>query len=93
MSEAVIIQAEIANAIMAYGSSVLLSPTDFVKIVTRQESPLVVFAMHSGIFSTRYAYLTAYRGLAFCCKSKSKTELVFEDGTELVRAAKMHGLF
>ena len=27
MSEAVIIQAEIANAIMAYGSSVLLSPT------------------------------------------------------------------
>jgi hypothetical protein len=91
MSEAVIIQAEIANAIMAYGSSVLLSPTDFVKIVTRQESPLVVFAMHSGIFFTPYTYLTAYRGLAFCCKSK--TELVFEDGTELVRAAKMHGLF
>jgi hypothetical protein len=91
MSEAVIIQAEIAKAIMAYGSSVLLSPTDFVKIVTRQESPLVVFAMHSGIFSTRYAYLTAYRGLAFYCDSK--TELVFEDNTEFVRAAKMHGLF
>ena len=91
MSAAVAIQVEIAKAIMAYGSSVLLSPTDFVKIVARQESPFVVVAIHSGIFFTRYRYLTAYRGLAFCCKSK--TELVFEDGTELVRAAKMHGLF
>ncbi len=75
--------AVIANATKASGVIVRVSPENFLAILRRVESPVVVQAQ-GGIFSTKYRYLTSYKGLAFFTKSTSPVEL--PSGTELVRA-------
>jgi hypothetical protein len=75
--------AAIANATKASGVIVRVSAENFLAILTRIESPLVVHAS-GGIFSTKYQYLTSYKGLAFYTKSPAPIEL--PRGTELVRA-------
>ncbi len=75
--------AVIANATKASGVIVRVSPENFLAILRRVESPVVVQAQ-GGIFSTKYRYLTSYKGLAFFTKSAAPVEL--PRGTELVRA-------
>ena len=60
--------AAIGNAIKASGTLVRVSPEVFKTVLARIERPLVVRS-ESGLFSTKYSYLTSYKGLAFFTKS------------------------
>jgi len=75
--------AAIAQAIKASGVIVRVEPSDFLSILQRQQSPLVVHAT-GGVFSTNYQYLMSYKGLAFFTKSPAPLSL--PSGTELVQA-------
>jgi hypothetical protein len=75
--------AAIANATKASGVIVRVTPENFLAILRRIESPLVVHAS-GGVFSTKYHYLTSYKGLAFYTKSPAPIEL--PRGIELVQA-------
>jgi hypothetical protein len=83
MAAAGAVAAAIANATKASGVIVRVSPENFLAILRRSESPLVVHAA-GGFFSTRYSYLTSYKGLAFFVKSAAPMQL--PPGVELVRA-------
>ena len=80
------IHAAIANAIKATGVVVRLEPGEWLSILKRTESPLVVIAS-GGMFKTKYQYLTSYRGLAFF--TKSPTALVLPGRAEVVTAKSM----
>ena len=67
-AEAAVIMAMIANAIKASGTVVQIEPEEFVKILKRIESPLVIYA-EGGIISTNYQYLVSYKGFAFYTKA------------------------
>lgn len=71
------------NAIKALGVLVRVEPDDFLAILHRQSSPLVVHAQ-SGLFSTTYQYLSSYKGLAFF--TRSGTPLSLPPDAEVVRA-------
>lgn len=75
--------AVIANATKASGVIVRVTPENFLSILRRIESPLVVHAT-GGLFSTKYRYLVSYKGLAFYAQSPAPVEL--PRGTELVQA-------
>ena len=66
--------AAIANAIRAFGPVVTVEPQDFEAILRRAEAPLVVCAQ-GGVFSTRYQYLMAYKGLFFYTKTQTPPPL------------------
>lgn len=66
--------AAIANAIRAFGAIVSVEPRDFEAILRRAEAPLVVCAQ-GGLFSTRYQYLMAYKGLFFYTKTPAPLPL------------------
>jgi hypothetical protein len=70
-------------AIKASGVIVVVEPDEFVGILKRQPGALVVRAT-GGLFSTRYRYLTSYKGLAFYTKAREPLDL--PPGTELVNA-------
>jgi hypothetical protein len=72
-----------AQAIRASGVVVQLETADFMGILERQNSPLVVHAI-GGFLTTTYQYLTSYKGLAFYCKSS--TPLQLPKDVELVQA-------
>jgi len=78
--------AAIAQAIKASGAIVRVESADFETILARAENPLVVYS-EGGFFSTTYQYLTAYKGLAFYCKSS--TPLVLPAKIETIRAKKI----
>jgi len=78
--------AAVANAIKACGTVVRVDPSEFERILSLQEKPLVVKTV-GGLFLTSYKYLTSYRGLAFHCKSPA--ELRLPQGAELIIANKM----
>ena len=78
--------AAIAQAIKASGAIVRVSPEDFLAIVSRAPEPLVVTAQ-SGVFSTSYNYLTAYKGLIFFTKAPSPLSL--PAGAETIAAQKI----
>jgi hypothetical protein len=73
----------LASAKRASGVVVSVTPENFSKIVARVERPLVVHAA-GGLFSTRYQYMTTYRGLAFYTKSRQPIKL--PPDTELIAA-------
>ena len=75
--------AAIAKAIKASGVIVRLNPDEFRKVMVRVSNPLVVIAQ-GGVFSTKYQYLTSYKGLAFFTKSKIPLDL--PAGAEVVTA-------
>jgi hypothetical protein len=75
-----------AQAIKASGVIVRVSPDDFLAILGRHHEPLVVQA-EGGIFTTRYMYLTSYRGLAFF--TKSPTRLMLPRQCEIINAQKI----
>ena len=68
MVEAAAHAAAIAQAIKASGVLVRLEPNEFMKILHRQDEPLVVRAP-GGVFRKRWDYLASYKGLAFYTKS------------------------
>ena len=78
--------AAIAQAIRASGVLVRVESHDFLRILERQEGPLVVHAT-GGFFSTNYQYLMSYKGLAFF--TKSDTPINLPGDTELVQAQKI----
>lgn len=63
-----------AQAIKAAGAIVSVEPADFSKILSKSDSPLVVFA-EGGIFKPNYQYVTGYKGLVFYTKSLSPLQL------------------
>jgi hypothetical protein len=66
--------AAIAQAIKASGSIVRVEPEEFLKILSRTESPLVVTA-EGGFIGVNHQYLTSYKGLAFFTKNKEALHL------------------
>ena len=75
--------AAIAQAIKASGVVLHLDPDEFRKVIFRAPDPLVVVAQ-GGMFSTKYRYLTSYKGLAFYTKSNAPLDL--PPGVEVVTA-------
>ena len=78
--------AAIANAIKASGAIVRVAASDFAAILEKAEKPLVVYA-EGGFLSTRYQYLTGYKGLVFY--TKARTPFEFSSEVELVVAQKI----
>ena len=78
--------AAVAQAIKASGAIVKVKPEEFLKIVARMESPLVVTA-EGGLWSVIHQYLTSYKGLAFFTKSKEPLNLPSD--VELVVSGKI----
>ena len=76
--------AAIAQAIKASGVIVRLEPAEFLKILGRQDEPLVVQA-HGGFFRSSWRYLTSYKGLAFF--TKSAEPLLLPGRAQIVAAA------
>jgi hypothetical protein len=79
-------QAAIAEAIKASGAIVSVEPRDFETILRKTDAPLVVQAQ-GGVFTTRYHYLTPYRGLIFY--TRSQTPLPLPRGAEVITARKI----
>ncbi len=75
--------AAVAQAIKASGAIVRVEPADFLTILHRQKEPLVVQAT-GGFFSTKYLYLSSYKGLAFFTKSSEPLQL--PGGCEVIQA-------
>jgi ABC-type transport system substrate-binding protein len=78
--------AAIAQAIKASGVIVNVSPEDFMVILQRQREPLVIQAT-GGFFTTKYQYLTSYKGLAFFTKAPAPLDL--PSASEVVIAKKI----
>lgn len=75
--------AAIAQATKASGVIVRMEPREFQLLLYRIPEPLVVVAS-SGVFKTKYSYLTSYRGLAFFTKSEEQIHI--PGGAEVVSA-------
>ena len=86
MAAAGAVAAMIAQAIKASGVICRVEPQDFVAIIRRVESPLVVVA-RGGFLSKKFQYLTSYKGLAFFTKSVEPIQ--FSSATEIVNANKI----
>lgn len=78
--------AAVANAIKASGAIITVEANDFETLLRKVEEPLVVCAQ-GGIFSTKYQYLTAYKGLIF--HTKTQTPLMLSPRIELINARKI----
>jgi hypothetical protein len=74
------------QAIKASGAIVKLEARELARLLQRQENPLVVCA-EGGVFTTRYHYITSYRGLAFYAKSSEPLRL--PEDAEIVRAKRV----
>jgi hypothetical protein len=77
-------QAAMIQAVKASGTLVRVEPGEFVKLLAKSESPLVVTAP-GGFFSKHIKYLTSYRGLAFYTQSVTPLSLPYR--TEVVAAS------
>jgi hypothetical protein len=84
MTAAAAAAAAIAQAIKASGVIVRLEPAEFIKILGRQDEPLVVQA-RGGFFRSSWRYLTSYKGLAFC--TESAEQLLLPGRAQIVAAA------
>ena len=78
--------AAIANAIKASGAIVSVESTDFINILNKIDNPLVVYSQ-STFFSTKYNYLTSYKGLIF--HTKTNTPLMLRPSVELIHSRKI----
>lgn len=78
--------AAIAQAIKASGAIVSVRPSDFMSILSRNNSPLVVVA-EGGLIKKNYQYLTGYKGLVLFTKSIAPLQL--KSGIELITAKKI----
>lgn len=91
MSTGVILAAAAARtaAVNSVGIITRLEPEAFLELVARQAAPLVVHAA-GGMFTTKYKYLTSYKGLAFVTTSTS--ELTMPPNTELIIAKTLNAM-
>jgi len=78
--------AAIAQATKASGAIVSVKPDDFLRILSKNNKPIVVMAK-GGFLKPTYQYLTAYKGLIFF--TKSPIELLLPGGVELVVSDKI----
>ena len=76
----------INEAIKASGAIVQVEPEQFLRLLSKTESPLVVTARRT-FFVTRYKYLTSYKGLIFYAKSAVPLELSMN--VEVITAKKV----
>ena len=77
--------AYIANATKASGAIVRLDPQEFMRIISKMKSPLIVVSRATGgLFSRNNEYLTNYRGIFFY--TKTGTALNLPGDAELVSA-------
>jgi len=87
MSGAAVVAVQaMANAIKSSGIVVEVEEEDFLRILKRSESPLVVHAS-SKIFRMKHKYLTSYKGLAFY--TVVSEPLSFSKQTELIESKKI----
>lgn len=80
------VAAAIANAIKASGVLVRVDPQNFLSILRKVESPLVITA-RGGVFTTRYLYMVSHKGFAFF--TKSADPLIMPSNVELIAANKI----
>ena len=78
--------AAIANAIKATGAIVRVEVKDFETILRKTERPLVIVA-EGGLFSTKYQYMTSYKGFAFL--TRTLVPIMLPMGAEIIRAQKI----
>ena len=77
--------AYIAQAKKASGAVVRLEPQEFMRILSRMKTPLVVVSLaRGGLFSRNNEYLTNYKGIFFY--AKTRTALNLPGDAELVSA-------
>jgi hypothetical protein len=86
MAEAAAHASAIAQAIKASGVLVRVEPSEFMRILHRQDETLVVMA-RGGFFEPGWRYLTSYKGLAFF--TKSPDPLPLPGRAEVVEARKI----
>jgi hypothetical protein len=79
--------AAMAQAVRASGVVVRMEPAEFLRLLERQQAPLVVRAVTNLLFFTNYQYLTSYKGLAFF--ARSSTPLTLPPGCEIIDAGGM----
>ena len=68
------VAAAIAQAIKASGAIVRIDPSEFKKLLSRADEPLVVMAP-GGLFNRKLKYLTNYKGLIFYAESAESLRL------------------
>lgn len=73
----------VANAQKAQGAIITVDAENFQRVVRMAEAPLVVHGA-AGIFSSKHAYVTSYRGLTFY--TKVPKPLTFSAGVEMIEA-------
>ncbi len=73
------------NAIKAMGSFVVVEAEEFLKLLEKEEKPVVVYC-ESG-FLSKNKYLTSYKGLTFF--TKSKESLPLPASSEIILAKKI----
>jgi hypothetical protein len=78
--------AAIAQAIKASGTLVRVEPEDFVRLLNKQEEPIVITA-RGGLFQPRWQYLMPYKGLAFYAGSPEPVPL--PGRAEIIEARKI----
>lgn len=64
----------LAHATKASGVIVRVKPADFLAILARSDTPLII-AARGGIFTKHHQYMTSYKGIAFFTKSTDAFEL------------------
>ena len=74
------------RAIKSFGILVHVTPDNFLKIITNNENLLVIESV-GGFFSTKYYYLTSYKGLAFF--TKSEKQLTLPSHIEIIKSNKI----
>ena len=75
--------AAIANAIKASGAIIKLERDQFIKILAKADSPVIVIS-ETGFFKKKLQYLTCYKGLYFHCTSA--TPLSLPNKAEIITA-------
>ena len=78
--------AAVANAIKASGAIISVEAGNFMTILEKTDNPLVVCS-ESKFISTKYHYLTAYKGLIFY--TKTATPLMLRPSAEIIHAQKI----
>ncbi|MFC1730545.1 hypothetical protein ACFL6I_09425 [candidate division KSB1 bacterium] len=76
----------IVNAVKASGILVKVSPDDFMSILNKAESPLIVYSK-GGVFKANHQYMVSYKGFAF--HTKVPAPLVLPGKAQVVAAEKI----
>jgi len=80
-----IVQGATITSTQAFGTLVCIEPDDFASIVAHQQGAVVVHNVQ-GWFRKTHAYLTSFKGLVFCAKSREA--LAFKEDVLVIEAKK-----